>query len=64
MADLVVRLEGQPELELDHLDVGVEQDVIAFDISGTIRNIDHDLLTDVADTTLMPTEIHFALTDE
>lgn len=64
MADLVVRLEGQPELELDHLDVGVEQDVIAFDISGTIRNIDDDLLTDLAGTTLTPTEIHFALTDD
>jgi hypothetical protein len=64
MADLVVCLEEQPDLELDHLDVGVEQDVIAFDISGTIRNIDDDLLTDLADTTLTPTEIHFALTDD
>jgi hypothetical protein len=63
MTDFVVQLEDQTELELDHLDVGVEQDVIAFDVSGTIRNIDDDLLAELTDTTLRPTELHFA-TDE
>ena len=38
MAELVVHLEEQPELELDSLDVGVEEDIIAFDITGTIRD--------------------------
>ncbi|GAA0250205.1 hypothetical protein ACFFQF_32275 [Haladaptatus pallidirubidus] len=64
MAEFVVHLEDQAELELDNLDVGVEEDVIAFDITGTIRDIDDDLLADLADTTLTPTEVHFALTDD
>ena len=63
MAELVVHLEEQPELELDSLDVGVEEDVIAFDITGTIRDIDDDLLAELANETLRPTEIHFT-TDE
>ena len=63
MAEFVVHLEEQPELEIDHLDVGVEQDVIAFDITGTIRDIDDDLLAELANETLQPTEIHF-MTDQ
>jgi hypothetical protein len=59
MAEIVVCLEEQPELEVDHLDVGVEKDVIAFDITGTIRDIDVDLLAELANETLRPTEIHF-----
>ncbi|WP_435158887.1 hypothetical protein [Haladaptatus sp. DFWS20] len=63
MAEIVVQLEEQPELEVDHLDIGVEQEVIAFDITGTIRDIDDDLLAELTDKTLRPTEIHFT-TDE
>ena len=63
MAEIVVCLEEQPELEVDHLDVGVEKDVIAFDITGTIRDIDDELLAELTDKTLRPTEIHFT-TDE
>ena len=63
MAEIVVCLEEQPELEVDHLDVGVEEDVIAFDITGTIRDIDDELLAELANETLRPTEIHFT-TDE
>ncbi|WP_458191071.1 hypothetical protein [Haladaptatus sp. NG-WS-4] len=59
----MVRLDEQPELELDTLDVGVEQDVIAFDIPGTIRDIDDDLLAELADSTLRPTEIHFTTSE-
>ncbi|WP_458210840.1 hypothetical protein [Haladaptatus sp. NG-SE-30] len=64
MAEFVVQLEKQPELELDHLDVGVEEDVIAFDITGTIRDIDDELLAELTDTALQPTEIHFATTEK
>lgn len=64
MAEFVVHLEEQAELELDTLDVGVKEDVIAFDMTGTIRDIDNDLLTELADTTLRPTEIHFATADD
>ncbi|MFH5802114.1 hypothetical protein [Haladaptatus sp. CMAA 1911] len=63
MAEFVVRLEEQPELELDTLDVGVEENVIAFDITGTIRDLDDNLLAELTDSTLRPTEIHFT-TDE
>jgi hypothetical protein len=63
MAEFVVRLEEQPELELDTLDVGVEEDIIAFDMTGTIRDIDDDLLGELANETLQLTEIHFT-TDE
>ncbi|SIR92602.1 hypothetical protein SAMN05421858_4590 [Haladaptatus litoreus] len=63
MAEFVVQLDEQPELEVDHLDVGVEEDVIAFDITGTIRDVDDELLAELTDTTLRPTEIHFT-TDE
>jgi hypothetical protein len=59
----VVRLEDQPKLELDTLDVGIKEDAIAFDIIGTIRDIDDDLLAELANKTLQPTEIHFT-TDE
>ncbi|WP_266082854.1 hypothetical protein [Haladaptatus caseinilyticus] len=59
----MVRLDDHPKLELDNLDVGVEEDVIAFDVTGTIRGLDKDLLDTLTDTTLRPTEIHFT-TDE
>ncbi|RBI59689.1 hypothetical protein DMJ13_21390 [halophilic archaeon] len=64
MVDFVVHLEEQAILELNHLNVGVEQDLIAFDISGTIQGIDDELLAEMAGTTLIPTEIHFVSTDE
>ncbi len=44
MAELVVHLEEQTDLEIDHLDVGVEEDVIAFDVAGKIRDVDDGLL--------------------
>ncbi|WP_435159222.1 hypothetical protein [Haladaptatus sp. DFWS20] len=64
MAEFVVHLADRPELELDHLDVDVEEDVITFDITGTIRDIDDEFLAELTDTALRPTEIHFATTDK
>ena len=61
MTEIVVRLDEQTNIELDSLDVGVEQDVIAFDITGTIRDINDDLLAELTDTPLHPTEIHFTI---
>jgi hypothetical protein len=63
MAEFVVQLEEQPELELDTLDIGVEENLIAFDITGTIRDIDDDLLAELANETVRPTEIHFTTDD-
>lgn len=47
----------------DNLDVGVEQDVIAFNVTGTIRDLDDDFLDALTDTTLRPTETHFTTDD-
>ncbi|MCO8244686.1 MULTISPECIES: hypothetical protein [unclassified Haladaptatus] len=63
MTEFVVEIDDHPKLELDNLDVGVEEDVIAFDVTGTIRDLDDDLLDALTDKTLRPTEVHFTTDD-
>ena len=63
MTDIVIQFEEQAELELNDVDIGVEQDVLAFDVSGTIRGLDDGLLEELAGSSLHPTKVHFAKTD-
>ncbi|RBI60084.1 hypothetical protein DMJ13_20710 [halophilic archaeon] len=61
MTDIVIRFDDQTELELKSIDIGVEQDVLAFDISGTIQGLDDELLKELTGSSLKPTEIQFSM---
>lgn len=58
MNEIVVEL-GEADVELQTIDIGVADDTIAFNIEGTIGDIDDDVLAAVSGKSLSPTEIHF-----
>lgn len=63
MDELTVSLKEGSEVEIQDMDIGVSEEVIAFEIEGMIRGVDDDLLATVAGKTLQPTEITFELVD-
>ena len=48
-------------LEIETLDVGVADDVLAFDISGRINNIPDEKLDALSGAQIEPTELHLTV---
>lgn len=57
MAELCLRFNEDQDIELDEVDIGVADGVIAFDVSGRIVNLDEAVLSQVAGEEWMPTEL-------
>lgn len=57
MAELCLRFNEDQDIELDEVDIGVADGVIAFDVSGRIVNLDEAVLSQVAGKEWMPTEL-------
>lgn len=54
-----IRIEfGENEdVELDEVDIGVADSVVAFDVSGRILGLDEDTISQLAGKRLVPTEL-------
>ena len=59
MDEITIRLEDGSEVELQRINIGVAEGVIAFDVEGVIRGLDEDILESVAGKSLKPAEITF-----
>lgn len=60
---IVVDCENTAELEIESLDVGVASDVLAFDVSGKIKNVSTSQLQDLSGTDLELAELTFVVAD-
>jgi len=58
MRTVEIQLDEEESLELESIDVGVEERVLSFDISGTIRS-DGDALDGLVGESLQPTTVIF-----
>lgn len=57
MESIRVQFDGGTGLELDEVDIGVADSVVAFDVSGRIVGLDEPTLGQVAGRQWVPTEI-------
>lgn len=57
MDDVCIRFGEEQEVELDEVDVGVANGVVAFDVTGRIVGLDETLLSQLAGTEWVPTEL-------
>lgn len=66
MADIVVSLGENTELDLDTVDIGTTDDgeVLAFTIEGIVRGLNSDLLEEFVGKSVSPTEIRFRVEGE
>ena len=60
---IVINFADTADLNIESLDVGVANGIIAFDITGTISNVPADRLDDLRNKELTPAELVFAVTD-
>ena len=60
---IVTNLAEAADLEIDVLDVGVADGVLAFDISGRIENVPDGQLDDLTGTTLEPSTLALTVAD-
>lgn len=60
---IVINFADTANLDVETMDIGVADGVIAFDITGTISNVPADHLDDLRDKELTPRELTFAVTD-
>ena len=61
--EVEIRLDENPQLELQHVSVDTQDDTVAFDIRGVIRDIDEDLLTILAGKQLTPVAVSVRATE-
>ena len=57
MGELCLRFDEGQDIELDEVDIGVADGVIAFDVSGRITGLDETTLRKVAGEEWMPVEL-------
>lgn len=57
MAELRIRFGEDQDIELDEVDIGVADGVIAFDVSGRIGGLDENTLSQVAGKEWVPIEL-------
>lgn len=57
MSELCLRFGKDQDIELDEVDIGVADGVIAFDVSGRIVGLDEATLSQVAGEEWVPTEL-------
>lgn len=60
---IVINLAESADLEIDVLDVGVADGVLAFDVSGRIENVPDGQLDDLAGATLEPSTLALTVAD-
>lgn len=60
---ITINFDDTADLEIETLDIGVGDGVLAFDITGQIANIPDDKLVSLQDKNLEPTELVFTVTD-
>lgn len=63
MKELVVRLDDD-RVELDRIDVGVEEGVIAFEVEGVVRGVDEDVLEALRGRHVRPLEVRFEAVED
>ena len=63
MAELCIRFGEDQDIELDEVDIGVADGVIAFDVSGRITGLDETTLSKVAGTEWIPTKLRMKSQD-
>lgn len=57
MAELCIRFGEEQDIELDEVDIGVADGVIAFDVSGRIVGLDKTTLNQAAGKEWVPIEL-------
>lgn len=60
---IVIDFTDTSELSIETLDIGVADDTIAFDITGTIEDIPEDTLSELGGAQLEPEQISFTVAD-
>lgn len=63
MDELVVEIAEDQSIELTECDIGVSDDVLSFDVSGTIHGLDSEMLEVAANKQLSPKQIRFEARD-
>lgn len=58
MEKIRIQFGENQDIELDEIDIGVADDVIAFDVSGRIVGIDESFISKLSGKRLTPTELH------
>ena len=60
---ITINFDDTADLEIETLDIGVADGVLAFDITGRIANIPDDKLVSLQDKELEPAELTFTVAD-
>lgn len=58
MGEIHIEFGKDQEIELDEIDIGVADGVIAFDVTGRITGLDESTVSQVAGKRLVPTDLY------